>query len=189
MKNKLQLLSCLLLFLVGITLTIMHDKAQILQAIIMIIGIMFAIPSCIALIALFTNRFGKLNALVAFPMGGGLILGIVLIATPSFFVGALAYTFAALLIIGALYKIWLLLSVGKKIKFPLWIYIIPCALIVSGIAILTTEIRTIESTLVLVTGIALIAYSVNTLIECLICRKHQRNFDGSVIEVDESSHQ
>lgn len=173
MKKKLPLLSNAIVFIVGLLLVLLHDRAQILETIIIIIGIMLIVPSCLALLSFFVWKVqspGK--AVVIVPVIGGLVLGVALVAVPSFFIGFLAYTFAILLIMGGLVKLWYMLSVGKAFRFPIALYAVPVALLVCGIIILSTSVKDIEATLVLITGIAFIAYAFNSLLECIVYRRY-----------------
>ena len=165
MKSKLSLLSNVFVFIVGLLLVVLHNRAAILEMIIIIIGIMFIVPSCLALIALFARKEKRMMSGV-----GGLILGIALVAAPQFFVGFTAYTFAIVLILGAVYKLWALLSWSRRVHFPIGCYIIPTLTLAAGIVILSTDVLRIESVLVLVTGISFMAYAINSLLEYLVYR-------------------
>lgn len=171
MKSKLPLLSNVFVFIVGLLLVVLHNRAAILEMIIIIIGIMFIVPSCLALIALFARKEKRMMSGVAgVPIVGGLILGIALVVSPQFFVGFTAYTFAIVLILGAVYKLWALLSWSRRVHFPIGCYIIPTLTLAAGIVILSTDVLRIESVLVLVTGISFMAYAINSLLEYLVYR-------------------
>ena len=171
MNNRLSLISNIFVFVAGLILILMHSQARIFETIIIIIGVMFIVPGCLSLVALLSRKDF-----------------IALVAVPSFFVGVLSYTFAVLIIAGALVKFWMLFSVGRAVKFPLWLYAVPALMLVCGIVILLTDVRTIESTLVLITGISFVAYSVNSLLEyisvCRYMKSHPSQESGTdVIEI------
>ena len=64
-----------------------------------------------------------------------------------------------------LYQI-IMLAVGHRpIKFPLWMYLMPTLMTAAGIVILATDVKTIESVVVLITGISLVAFAINRLVE------------------------
>ena len=176
MNNRLTLISNIFVFIAGLILILMHSQARIFETIIIIIGVMFIVPGCLSIVALLSRgNMGKVNMLALMPVVGGLLLGIALVAAPAFFVGVLSYTFAVLIIAGSLVKFWMLFSMGRSVKMPLWLYIVPALMLVCGIVILLTDIRTIESVLVLITGIAFVAYSANSLMEGLaISRENAR---------------
>ena len=122
MKSKLPLLSNVFVFIVGLLLVVLHNRAAILEMIIIIVGIMFIVPSCLALIALFARKEKRMMSGVAgVPIVGGLILGIALVAAPQFFVGFTAYTFAIVLILGGCLQIVGTAVVEPSGAFPDWL--------------------------------------------------------------------
>lgn len=84
---------------------------------------------------------------------------------PTFFVGLLAYIFAALLILYGIFHIIVIGFWAKPIVLPMWFYVIPVLMIVAGVVLLCTSVRTLNSAVVLITGIALVASAVNSLLE------------------------
>lgn len=188
MNNRLTLISNIFVFIAGLILILMHSQARIFETIIIIIGVMFIVPGCLSIVALLSRgNMGKVNMLALMPVVGGLLLGIALVAAPAFFVGVLSYTFAVLIIAGSLVKFWMLFSMGRSVKMPLWLYVVPALMLVCGIVILLTDIRTIESVLVLITGIAFVVYSANSLMEYLAVRRYKKSHPSSgttdVIEI------
>ena len=172
MKGKLSLISNVFVFIVGLLLILLHAKAQIFDLIIMMIGILFIVPSCISLINVLAKKNdGSMRYVSLLPIIGGLALGISMVVVPEFYFGILAYTFAAILIIGGLFKFWSLIMMGKLAKLPVVLYVIPTLMLVCGIILITTSVREIQSVLVLVTGIALVAYSVDSLMDYFVMRK------------------
>ena len=176
MNNRLSLISNIFIFAAGLILILMHSQARIFETIIIIIGILFIVPGCLALVALLSRKAqGKINTLALVPVAGGLLLGIALVAAPAFFVEVLSYTFAVLIIVGAIVKFWTLFSVGRMVKFPVWLYVVPTLMLICGIVILLTDVRTIESVLVLITGISFVAYSANSLLEYISARRYKKS--------------
>lgn len=176
MNNRLSLISNIFIFAAGLILILTHSQARIFETIIIIIGILFIVPGCLALVALLSRKAqGKINTLALVPVVGGLLLGIALVAAPAFFVEVLSYTFAVLIIVGAIVKFWTLFSVGRMVKFPVWLYVVPTLMLICGIVILLTDVRTIESVLVLITGISFVAYSANSLLEYISARRYKKS--------------
>lgn len=176
MNNRLSLISNIFIFAAGLILILTHSQARIFETIIIIIGILFIVPGCLALVALLSRKAqGKINTLALVPVAGGLLLGIALVAAPAFFVEVLSYTFAVLIIVGAIVKFWTLFSVGRMVKFPVWLYVVPTLMLICGIVILLTDVRTIESVLVLITGISFVAYSANSLLEYISARRYKKS--------------
>lgn len=175
MKGKLRLVSNVFVFIVGLLLILLHSRAQIFDLIIMLIGILFIVPSCISLINVLAKKGeGSMRFVSLLPIIGGLALGISMVVVPEFYFGILAYTFAAILIIGGLFKFWTLVMMGKVAKLPVVLYVIPTLMLVCGIILITTSVREIQSVLVLITGIALVAYSVDSLMDYFVMKKIQK---------------
>jgi uncharacterized membrane protein HdeD (DUF308 family) len=88
-----------------------------------------------------------------------------MIVSPGSLVGIMVYLFAVLLIVAGIYQI-IMLAVGHRpIKFPVWMYIMPTLMTAAGIVILATDVKTIESVVVLITGISLVAFALNRIVE------------------------
>lgn len=172
-QNNSMYVTNAMVFIAGVLLIILHDRVNIMAGIVVIVGIMFAVPSVIALLMTIIQRNkratemeGKHNSyLSVIPSIGGLCLGVFLILKPDIFIGILAYMFAAILVIAGLYHIIFLVILSKTIKMPGWFYILPTLIAISGLVILLSDVRTIESIVVLITGIALICFTINSVLE------------------------
>lgn len=170
MKNeKSTLITNLFVFIAGILLIILHNRVSIMESIVVILGLMFLIPSVISLIVVFLQRRAEYNRGYSYagiiPAIGGIVFGLFLVVRPEIFVGILVYMFAAILILGGLYHILFLAIGSKTVKMPGWFYILPALMTIAGIVIMFTDLRTLENIVVLITGIALVCFSVNSLLE------------------------
>ncbi len=155
---------------VGILLIVWHNRLDMLQWLIIAMGLLIAIPSAYTMVVNLmrrnknaTDKRGSISSIVAGI--AAIALGMWMIISPTFFVGLLAYLFATIMII---YGILQLIIVGywsRPFVLPGWLYIIPALLIVGGIVILCTSVRTMNSVVVLITGIMLVASSVNLALE------------------------
>lgn len=158
------LFQAIIVGLVGILLIFLHGRIDLLNWVSIAVGLMFVLPSLYVL----CTRLGskqKLPGGIAFVSVGGIILGLLMCIFPSAFAGFFVYVFAALLTIFGIYHIVDLSSWSKHVKFPFYFYIIPILMVAAGIIILCTSLRDINSTVVLITGIALVASSVNSIME------------------------
>lgn len=170
MKNeKSTLITTLFVFIAGILLIILHNRVSIMESIVVILGFMFLIPSVVSLIIVLLQKRGQNNRGSSYagmiPAIGGIVFGLFLVVRPEIFVGIMVYLFAAILILGGLYHILFLAVVSKTVKMPGWFYILPVLMIIAGIAIMFTDLRTLENIVVLITGIALVCFSANSLLE------------------------
>ncbi len=173
MKTGNNWLTILIVFVVGVLLIVWHQRVDILSWIVMAVGLMLIIPALYSLISALVRKKDDGNishsasssTIVA--SVGALALGIWMVVSPAFFVGLLAYIFGAILI---LYGIFHIVAIGfwsRPFVLPGWMYIIPVLMIGAGVVILCTSVRTIQSTVVLITGIAFVASAVNSLCEAV----------------------
>lgn len=171
MKSRSNWLTIIIVFVVGILLIVWHQRIDILSWIVISAGLMLVIPGLYSLISAMVRKKedGKINysassaSIVA--SVGALALGIWMIVNPAFFVGLLAYIFAAILILYGIYHIIVIGFRAKPIIMPGWFYIIPVLMIIAGVVLLCTSVRTLNSVVVLITGIALVASAVNSMLE------------------------
>lgn len=171
MKSGSNWLTIIIVFVVGILLIVWHGRIDILSWIVIAVGLMLVIPGLYSLISAMVRKKedGKINysassaSIVA--SVGALALGVWMIVNPGFFVGLLAYIFAAILILYGIYHIIVIGFWAKPIIMPGWFYIIPVLMIIAGVVLLCTSVRTLNSVVVLITGIALVASAVNSMLE------------------------
>lgn len=176
----------------GILLIMWHGRIDILQWIVIAVGVMLIIPSIYSFIAALTRKRGvKEEAAKAaedstgeahaerahtglaagnsslWASVGCMALGIWMVANPTFFVGLLAYVFGAILVLYGIYHIVFMSVWSRPVPMPWWFYIIPVLMIVAGVVVIFTDVRTWNSVIVLITGIALVASSVNAIFEAV----------------------
>ena len=169
-----QLYANLVILAAGILLIIFNDQ-NLVSTLIVILGAVLMLPCVASLISLLVRRAkeakdGVATSKALFASGVissmcGVALGAWMIVSPGSLVGIMVYVFAVLLIVAGLYQI-IMLAVGHRpIKFPLWMYLMPTLMTAAGIVILATDVKTIESVVVLITGISLVAFAINRLVE------------------------
>ena len=159
----------------GIVLIVLHNELQLLNYIVILVGLGIILPSAFMIYSFFKTR----NEIM--PNAGGIIalifsimaatLGIVMIAKPVIFVGLLTYLLAALLIISGLYHIIYMAASSKIYKFPFWYYILPALILAAGIVIMATDLAKIQAVVVLVTGIALVLFAVHSAIANIVLKR------------------
>lgn len=162
--NKSKLMTAGIALAAGIVLIIFHNRIEFLSWISIIVGVTIMLPSAFLFMTVIRGKGLATPASSGISSIGGFCLGLLMCIFPSTFAGIFVYIFAALMIaVGILHVI----SVAKrhsKIR-SLYLYIIPLLLIAAGITIVCTNLRSINSTVVLITGIALVASSVNSIAE------------------------
>lgn len=164
LTRKSNLFTAIIVGAVGVLMIVLHNHIDLLDWISIAVGLMFVLPSLYVLCSSLGSK-ERLNASVGLVSVGGLILGLLLCIFPSAFAGLFVYVFAALLVIFGIYQIVDLASWSKLTKIPAFYYVIPILLIAAGVVILCTKLRDINTVVVLVTGIALIAAAINTIME------------------------
>lgn len=196
MNNKTNLLTAVIMAGVGVALIVLHDRVEILQWISIMFGIMFIIPSIFTLGAMIYGRHRsdeekRTNSGVAtagtIAAIGGLGLGLAMCIVPDVFASIFAYVFAGVLIIAGIYHVSIVGYMSRTISLPGYFYVIPALLIVTGLVIIFTSLKTLNNVVVLVTGIALIMSAVNSIMEFIGSKKKPKNLLEE--HVDESVEQ
>lgn len=159
----------------GIVLICMHDRINLVQWVIVFVGVMFAIPGVCGLIESFAgrNRGGR-GAVPVLASVGSLIIGVIMIVCPVPFETVFVYFLSAVLILGGIWHIWVLAVGMRPIVLPGWLYILPVLVVIAGIVILLSPIRDTEATFTLIAGIALVCIAGNGLFIYLASYGQQR---------------
>ena len=95
----------------------------------------------------------------------GIALGIWMLLTPDFFVGLIVYVFGALLLVYGVYELIWAAWMARPFRMPVYFYLVPILMIIGGIVILCTTIRTMNQVMMLLTGILLLASAINSTLE------------------------
>lgn len=150
---------------VGLLLIIYHNHLDLINWAVIAIGLVIAIPALYLLITstVTSKTHPQRNMLAAFCALVVLAMGLWVVCDNGFFARFIVYVFAVVLI---LYGVWNFFSVsafGRKVQIPVWLYLIPALLIVTGLAFLFTSLSVLTGTVVLIMGIALVASAVNIM--------------------------
>lgn len=174
MKNSAsRWLTILVVFIAGILLIAWHSRIDILQWVVILVGVALIVPALYSfIIALGRKRRGEggedertARTSTLWASVAAIALGIWMVLDPTFFAGLLAYMFGTILILYGIYHIVLMSYWLRPFTMPFWFYIIPVLMIISGIVILCTSVRMMNDVVVLITGIALVASAVNSVLE------------------------
>lgn len=145
----------------GAALTILHNRADILQWIIAITAILILIPALITLVNVIRTRRHTLTSTVA--AIGAAALAVIMLADPTPFAQAMVWIFAAILIITAILQI----TACARLSLPWPLYITPILSIAAAAIITLTPLRTVNATVTLIAGIALTVTGINSLLQQL----------------------
>lgn len=180
MKSKSAIWSSVVLLIIGVALIVMYDRENLLGTIVFIAGVMFILPAVINIIMLLregrrrragekrSGDRGAMSRMVGWVSSiGGIGLGVAMLLAPAVFESVLVYIFAGVMVLGGIYHFYVLSYAYRPVIFPGWLYILPAALIAGGAVILFSQMRYDVPSSMLITGIALVVFSVATFLEAL----------------------
>lgn len=162
--------------IIGIVLIFL--RATAIDVVVITVGIGFLLTAVVNVIMIMSrkndvevNVNGKKESHAAISVGavitamGAAALGLWMVLAPGSFSSVIVYVFSALIIIAGLYHITLLAYGLGGARFPFVFYILPILLVLTGVVLLIIGVDTIKASIVLITGIALVVYSVCNFIE------------------------
>lgn len=196
MKVKSAFLLSLLILVVGVVLIFLHNF-DVFTALIIGLGIVFIIPGIISIFNLSAtknvvsedkktkpnSRFQIICGLISGV--GSVIMGICMIGWSDMFVKFIPMIFGTILTLGGCFHLCAMAMTMRPIRVPFWLYILPIALIAMGISIIFIDKSILlDYHIILMTGIGLIVFSINSFIEIWFSRKIKSPMIGAAeIEV------
>lgn len=196
MKVKSAFLLSLLILVVGVVLIFLHNF-DVFTALIIGLGIVFIIPGIISIFNLSAtknvvsedkktkpnSRFQIICGLISGV--GSVIMGICMIGWSDMFVKFIPMIFGTILTLGGCFHLCAMAMAMRPIRIPIWLYILPIALIAMGISIIFIDKSILlDYHIILMTGIGLIVFSINSFIEIWFTRKIKSPMIGAAeIEV------
>lgn len=186
MKSPNNWFSALVMCVIGVILIVMHNRVDVLSTIIVILGIALILPAIFSICKLGFRRKDEVERPVSVSVVvsslAACALGIWMVFQPTFFAGFFTYFFAILLVVYGLFRIIMLLMLNRYFYTSFWLYVIPLLIMVAGIVILCTDIRTINEIVVLIMGISLVASAVNYVIESIATKPRINREDKQLPE-------
>lgn len=165
-------LTTVVVFVVGVLLIAWHARLHILNWIVMLVGAMLIVPAIYAfVIALIRKRNAtpasgrQANDSTLWVSVASIALGLWMVINPGFFVALVGYIFGGILVLYGIYHIVTVSVWSRPYVLPFWFYIIPVLMIIAGVVLLFTSVRTMNAIVVLITGIAFVASSFNSILE------------------------
>ena len=165
-------------FMAGVIFMILHDQPNLMEYMVILIGLLHIIPS----IAVIINSLAKQNDAV--PSVGAVVgliipvcaifIGLVLISNPVAMVDFIAYAMLLILIISGLYHILFILMCDKKYQFSIWFYILPILPVIAGATLFFMNPLESQSLIVLITGASLVLFTLNTVVEFFRIRRKNK---------------
>lgn len=177
-KLSINLLTNVLLLLVGIILIIFHSTPNLLLWAARVIGGLFVLPAVVYLIMVAVRHADARTSadyMGVLPAVGGLCFGLLMIIKAHLFDGILQLLMGILLVALGLFHVIYLLMSRKNLTIKGWYYICPLIVTLCGILSLTLPVmRDSLSTVVLFTGICLLLFNFTSLQEYLAERRVRR---------------
>ncbi len=180
-NGKTDLFTSLIVGIAGIAMIVLHNRIDIMEWIVIMIGVMFIIPGVFSVLlgALSKQRKSTTSVIAGI---GAIALGVIMCAMPGQFAGIMVIIFGALLIISGAYHLCFVAWLSRPFVLPFYYYIIPVLLIVTGVIVMFTSVRTINNVVLLITGIAFICSSISSLMEWIATHPSNRNDNRELTE-------
>lgn len=140
---------------------------------IIIIGIVFLVPSIISLIShFFVNNKEGISRRFPIEAIGSLLFGLWLMITPGFFADLLTYLLGFILIMGGVQQIASLLAARKWSEVPGGFFVMPVLILLAGLFALFNP-GGIRSTAFIIIGVAAIVYAMTDLLNWFRFMRHR----------------
>lgn len=143
-----------------------------LTYLVMLVGALFAAPGIISLITYYYRSKSDYEKDISIPIQGvaSILLGLLLIIIPYFFIRFFMILLGIVLLIAASYQIFTLIRARKWGKVPWGFYILPVLLLTTGIVILL-EPKAIASYSLIIFGVGLLIYGLGEILSWFKLRK------------------
>lgn len=140
---------------------------------IIIIGIVFLVPSIISLIShFFVNNKEGISRRFPIEAIGSLLFGLWLMITPGFFADLLTYLLGFILIMGGVQQIASLLAARKWSEVSGGFFVMPVLILLAGLFALLNP-GGIRSTAFIIIGVAAIVYAMTDLLNWFRFMRHR----------------
>lgn len=195
MKSKTYLLTYLFTLIGGILLVLLNGRTELWDGIVIVVGVLFFIPSVLAIINALLNgkrpdEYGRTRRqwLLLVPAIGGLILGLFMIVSPGLFINYLIIAFGLILVACGGLQLYNLIPRMKVLKVSPYFLIAPTLTLILGLVILILGSDKVKNIAAIMTGIMLILYSINGFIgyyhKEYKLRRHTADYTSSnIVEV------
>ncbi len=173
---KGSLWSAILTLIVGIVMVSFSNIT--LRTVVLTVGLMFIATAVFNLAYEFSRKraASKTTSMpsVIASVGAG-VLGIVMVLMPIGMVNIIIYLFAAAIILLGVYEICALAFMYRPVTFPFWFFILPSLMVICGLVICILGAERVGELTIIVTGVALIVYSVSTFMNIIGLISYRRS--------------
>lgn len=194
MKTKPYFLTYLSALIVGVLLLVFTGKADIFRWMVIIIGILFLLPSLWVIISGATgskkngvrtedttdvtggNNDARRSHNVFLTVIGvcGLVFGVILLSMSGFFAQYIVYTLGVVLILCGLAQIVYMAVVSALAGVNRWFYLMPWLTLIAGIVVIFLGPDGVGNIITWLAGVFLVAYAVNGMVQMAVNRRQKR---------------
>ncbi len=167
MKVSSSVYTYLSALIIGVLLTIFSNQTDLYHWLVIVIGILFLVPSAILML---TTMFAKKDAegksvakpwYIAAIALAGMLFGIWMLVMPGYFIGGAVYTFGVILVLVGIAATVFTATANVRVKMKKLWYLVPWVCIIVGFVIIFMGPARIGHYVNLLTGILLIVYAIN----------------------------
>lgn len=171
MKGKYPLFGAIGAIAVGLILMLFPNEAG--NYFVILIGLLFMIPSCIGIVSYFTLP-SELRPF--FPLGsvGGVLFGFLLMVMPGFFADFLTFVLGFMVLMGGVQQIASLTVARQWGAVPFFMYVIPMLIIVAGLVAVFNPMGTRSAAFILI-GACCMVYGLSSIFNWYRFGRHAPN--------------
>lgn len=111
---------------------------------------------------------------------GSVLLGLILAIAPGFFVKSLMYVLGAIIILGAINQFMVLINAKKMFRVPIWFWICPSVIFLTGLLVLLKPIETASLPLLII-GWCLLLYGVTECINAFKIHRERKRIENNLM--------
>ncbi len=175
MKGRTLFITALIVTIAGIALILTHNTVRS-SGVVVAGGVLFIISGLINVLGLMrtptkgedsrrsavSTAFGWISSSAAF------VLGLCMLIFQERFVELIAFMFAIIICLGALFQFFLLAFGTNPVRLPGWLFVVPFLLVGGAVYIFLLTPETEDHHIMLVTGICLTFFGAATIIESVM---------------------
>lgn len=178
-RLSLNLLTNVLLLLVGIVLIIFYTQNDVLRWVSVVMGALFLLPS-LAYLASVAFRAAEqrrpIDMLGILPSVGGMCFGVIMMLKPHLFESVIILLMGILMLVMGLFHIIYLLLSWRTLGIKLWYVAAPVIVTICGVMVLASAgVRDNAALVTLLTGVSMLLFNFTSMQEYLAERKLRKS--------------
>lgn len=179
MKNNTISITNVITLILGIIIIAFHG--QVLNTLVMFVGIIFLIPGIIASIEYFQNKKKNIRSstLLISQSIGSSIFGLILLFFPNSFTNLIIFLLGLIIIINGFFQIYSLALASKEVKVGIPYFLVPILIIIAciiGGVIAVRNPNFVKDVFMLIIGIGLVISSLSNLANFYFVKKKTSSY-------------